>query len=73
MYAIRSYYEITTMLGGRGEPVIERQDAASPDAAASPAVFRKARRDAAVFMSTGVESRREYIERHALEATNLDI
>jgi DNA gyrase subunit B len=26
-----------------------------------------------VLMSTGVESRREYIERHALEATNLDI
>ncbi len=26
-----------------------------------------------ILMSTGVESRREYIERHALEATNLDI
>ena len=26
-----------------------------------------------VLMSTGVESRREYIERHALEATNLDV
>ncbi len=26
-----------------------------------------------ILMSTGVESRREYIERHALEATNLDV
>ena len=26
-----------------------------------------------VLMSTAVESRREYIERHALEATNLDV
>jgi DNA gyrase subunit B len=26
-----------------------------------------------ILMSTSVESRREYIERHALEATNLDI
>ena len=26
-----------------------------------------------VLMSTGVESRREYIERHALMATNLDV
>jgi DNA gyrase subunit B len=26
-----------------------------------------------VLMSTSVEARREYIERHALEATNLDV
>jgi DNA gyrase subunit B len=26
-----------------------------------------------ILMSTGVESRREYIERYALEATNLDV
>jgi len=26
-----------------------------------------------ILMSEGVESRREYIERHALEATNLDV
>ncbi len=26
-----------------------------------------------ILMSTGVESRREYIERHALEATYLDV
>ena len=26
-----------------------------------------------ILMSTGVESRREYIERHALEVTNLDV
>jgi DNA gyrase subunit B len=26
-----------------------------------------------VLMSPGVEARREYIERHALEATNLDV
>ncbi len=26
-----------------------------------------------ILMSTGVEARREYIERHALEATNLDV
>jgi DNA gyrase subunit B len=26
-----------------------------------------------ILMSTGVESRREYIERHALEATQLDV
>ena len=26
-----------------------------------------------ILMSTAVESRREYIERHALEATNLDV
>ena len=26
-----------------------------------------------ILMSSGVESRREYIERHALEVTNLDV
>jgi DNA gyrase subunit B len=26
-----------------------------------------------ILMSTGVEARRDYIERHALEATNLDV